>query len=192
MAAQVQEYREKLLDAVVETDEDLMARYLEGEELPAEDVAHALKDAVTRDELYPGRLRRRDEEPRHDRAARPARRGRAVAGEEGHDDRVRRREAGRVRLQDDRRPVRRAASAASASSPGRSPATRRSSIRARTRRSGSASCCCCRARSTSRPTQLVRRRHRRRREAEGRRRPATCSSTTRCPSSRRTSTSPSR
>jgi elongation factor G len=53
MSAQVQEYREKLLDAVVETNEELMARYLEGEELPAEDVARALKDAVTRDELYP-------------------------------------------------------------------------------------------------------------------------------------------
>ncbi len=53
MADQVAEYREKLLDAVVETDEDLMARYLEGEELPIEDIAHALKDAVTRDELYP-------------------------------------------------------------------------------------------------------------------------------------------
>ncbi len=53
MAAQVQEYREKLLDAVVETNEDLMARYLDGEELPAEDVAAALKNAVTRDELYP-------------------------------------------------------------------------------------------------------------------------------------------
>jgi len=53
MAAQVQEYREKLLDAVVETSEDLMARYLDGEELPAEDVAAALKGAVTRDELYP-------------------------------------------------------------------------------------------------------------------------------------------
>ena len=53
LAAQVQEYREKLLDAVVETNEDLMARYLEGEELPAADVAAALKDAVTRDELYP-------------------------------------------------------------------------------------------------------------------------------------------
>src|SRR5437763_3071863 len=53
MAAQVQEYREKLLDAVVETDEDLMARYLEGEELAVEDVASALKQAVTRDELYP-------------------------------------------------------------------------------------------------------------------------------------------
>ncbi|HEY2542353.1 MAG TPA: elongation factor G [Gaiellaceae bacterium] len=53
MAAQVQEHREKLLDAVVETNEELMARYLEGEELPAEAVAAALKNAVTRDELYP-------------------------------------------------------------------------------------------------------------------------------------------
>jgi elongation factor G len=53
MAELVQEHREKLLDAVVETNEDLMARYLDGEELPAEDVANALKDAVTRDELYP-------------------------------------------------------------------------------------------------------------------------------------------
>jgi elongation factor G len=53
MADLVAEYREKLLDAVVETDEALMARYLEGEELPAEAVAAALKDAVTRDELYP-------------------------------------------------------------------------------------------------------------------------------------------
>jgi elongation factor G len=53
LQAQVREYREKLLDAVVETNEELMARYLEGEELPAADVAAALKDAVTRDELYP-------------------------------------------------------------------------------------------------------------------------------------------
>ena len=53
MADVVQEHREKLLDAVVETDEELMARYLEGEELDAESVAHALKSAVTRDELYP-------------------------------------------------------------------------------------------------------------------------------------------
>jgi len=49
----VQEYREKLLDAVVETNEDLMARYLDGEELPAADVADALKGAVSRDEIYP-------------------------------------------------------------------------------------------------------------------------------------------
>ncbi|MBV8258936.1 MAG: elongation factor G [Actinobacteria bacterium] len=49
----VQEYREKLLDAVVETDEELMGRYLEGEELDPAAVAAALKTAVTKDELYP-------------------------------------------------------------------------------------------------------------------------------------------
>jgi elongation factor G len=53
MADQVAEYREKLLDAVVETDEALMERYLEGEELSPDEVAHALKDAVTRGELFP-------------------------------------------------------------------------------------------------------------------------------------------
>jgi elongation factor G len=53
LADQAAEYREKLLDAVVETDESLMERYLEGEELSAEEVAHALKDAVTRGELFP-------------------------------------------------------------------------------------------------------------------------------------------
>ena len=53
MADLVQEHREKLLDAVVETDEELMGRYLEGEELDPQAVADALKSAVTRDELYP-------------------------------------------------------------------------------------------------------------------------------------------
>ena len=53
LQAQVAEYREKLLDSVVETDEGLMERYLEGQELSDEEVAHALKDAVTRDEIYP-------------------------------------------------------------------------------------------------------------------------------------------
>jgi elongation factor G len=53
LSDQVQEYREKLLDAVVETDEGLMERYLEGQELSADEVAHALKDAVTRGELFP-------------------------------------------------------------------------------------------------------------------------------------------
>jgi elongation factor G len=53
MAATVEEYRTKLLDAVVETDETLMERYLGGEEIPAEDIAAALKNAVTRDEIYP-------------------------------------------------------------------------------------------------------------------------------------------
>jgi elongation factor G len=50
---QAAEYREKLLDAVVETDEALMERYLEGAELDAAEVASALKTAVTRGEVFP-------------------------------------------------------------------------------------------------------------------------------------------
>ena len=53
MAETVEEYRTKLLDAVVETDEALMERYLGGEEIAAADIAAALKNAVTRDEIYP-------------------------------------------------------------------------------------------------------------------------------------------
>jgi len=53
LADQVAEYREKLLDSVVETDEGLMERYLDGQELGAEEVAAALKTAVTRGELFP-------------------------------------------------------------------------------------------------------------------------------------------
>ncbi|MGN6800220.1 MAG: elongation factor G, partial [Gaiellaceae bacterium] len=46
-------YRTKLLDAVVETDEALMERSLGGEEIADADLANALKNAVTRDEIYP-------------------------------------------------------------------------------------------------------------------------------------------
>jgi len=53
LADQVAEYREKLLDSVVETDEALMERYLDGQELGDEEVASALKTAVTRGELFP-------------------------------------------------------------------------------------------------------------------------------------------
>src|SRR2546423_1359225 len=53
MADAVEKYRTQLLDSVVETDEGLMERHLDGEELGTEEVAHALKDAVTRGELFP-------------------------------------------------------------------------------------------------------------------------------------------
>jgi elongation factor G len=53
LADQAQAYRERLLDAVVETDEALMERYLEGEELDPHDVAAALKAAMTRGEVFP-------------------------------------------------------------------------------------------------------------------------------------------
>ncbi|HEX2304420.1 MAG TPA: GTP-binding protein, partial [Gaiella sp.] len=53
LADQVETYRTQLLDSVVETDEGLMERYLDGQELSDEEVAHALKDAVTRGEIFP-------------------------------------------------------------------------------------------------------------------------------------------
>jgi elongation factor G len=53
LADTVADYRTKLVDAVVETDEALMERYLGGEEISTEDIAAALKNAVTRDEIYP-------------------------------------------------------------------------------------------------------------------------------------------
>src|SRR5919106_3525804 len=53
MAGLAAEYREKLLDAVVETDEALMERYLNGQELDAAEVAAALKAAVTSGDVFP-------------------------------------------------------------------------------------------------------------------------------------------
>src|SRR5215218_3515572 len=53
MADQVEQYRTQLLDSVVETDEALMERYLDGQELSPEEVASAMKMAVTRGELFP-------------------------------------------------------------------------------------------------------------------------------------------
>ena len=53
MTALAQEYREKLLDEVVQTDDGLMERYLDGQELGLDEVAHALKDAVTRGIVFP-------------------------------------------------------------------------------------------------------------------------------------------
>src|SRR5215211_6533587 len=53
IAAQAAEYREKLVDAVVETDEALMERYLEEGEVSGDELASALKNAVVADELFP-------------------------------------------------------------------------------------------------------------------------------------------
>ena len=105
MADVAAEYREKLLDAVVETDEALMERYLGGEELDPTRLAAALKTAVTNDELYPvaaASRRRTSARTRCSTCSSRAcpRRREAVA------DRHRRRDRG-VRLQDRGRPVRR-------------------------------------------------------------------------------------
>jgi elongation factor G len=53
LAEQVAQYREQLIDTVVETDEALMERYLDAGQVDDEEVAKALKDAVTRGEIFP-------------------------------------------------------------------------------------------------------------------------------------------
>jgi len=53
VAAQAAQYREKLVEAVVETDEAVMERYLEGEEISGEELGTALKNAVLSGELFP-------------------------------------------------------------------------------------------------------------------------------------------
>jgi elongation factor G len=53
VAAQAGSYREQLVDAVVETDEALMERYLEEGEVSGEELAAALKNAVSKDDLFP-------------------------------------------------------------------------------------------------------------------------------------------
>ena len=53
IAAQAATYRDQLVDAVVETDEALMERYLEEGEVSGEELAAALKNAVSNDDLFP-------------------------------------------------------------------------------------------------------------------------------------------
>lgn len=53
MKAEAEAWRDKLLEAVADTDEDLMMMYLEGEEIPIEDVKKALRKATIAGELFP-------------------------------------------------------------------------------------------------------------------------------------------
>ena len=50
---QAQEYREKLVEAVAETDEDLMMKYLEGEEITNEELKAAIRKATINVEFFP-------------------------------------------------------------------------------------------------------------------------------------------
>ncbi|SEG11200.1 elongation factor G [Caloramator fervidus] len=49
----VEEYRSQLIEAVAETDEELMMKYLEGEELTEEEIKAALRKATISGELVP-------------------------------------------------------------------------------------------------------------------------------------------
>ena len=50
---QAEEYREKLIEAVAETDEDLMMKYLEGEEITNEELKAGIRKATINVEFFP-------------------------------------------------------------------------------------------------------------------------------------------
>ncbi|MFL5838245.1 MAG: elongation factor G [Solirubrobacteraceae bacterium] len=53
LAAQAQEYREKLMDEVSETSDSLMERYLDGEEISHDEIVAALKEGTNHGDLFP-------------------------------------------------------------------------------------------------------------------------------------------
>jgi elongation factor G len=53
LADRAAEYREKLIEAVAETDDDLMERYLGGEELSVEEIKRGIRKIVTERLAYP-------------------------------------------------------------------------------------------------------------------------------------------
>src|SRR3954470_15018149 len=53
LVAQAEEYREKLMDEVAEVHEDLMERYLEGEEISHTEIVDALKDGTNHGDIFP-------------------------------------------------------------------------------------------------------------------------------------------
>src|SRR4051794_30929839 len=53
LRAQAEEYREKLMDEVAEVHEDLMERYLEGEEISHDEIVQALKDGTNHGDIFP-------------------------------------------------------------------------------------------------------------------------------------------
>jgi elongation factor G len=53
LQAQAEEYREKLMDEVAENSDELMERYLEGEEISHDEIVVALKKGVSEGHLFP-------------------------------------------------------------------------------------------------------------------------------------------
>jgi elongation factor G len=53
LAAQAQEHREKLMDEVAENSDELMERYLEGEEIDHDEIVTVLKRGVTDGKIFP-------------------------------------------------------------------------------------------------------------------------------------------
>ena len=53
MKEKAEEYRNKMVEAIAETDEDLMMKYLEGEELTVDELKKALRKATIKNEIVP-------------------------------------------------------------------------------------------------------------------------------------------
>src|SRR3954470_21128164 len=53
MRATAEQYRENLMDEVAEVHEDLMERYLEGEEISHEEIVDSLKDGTNHGDIFP-------------------------------------------------------------------------------------------------------------------------------------------
>src|SRR5438270_7059006 len=53
LRAQAEEYREKLMDEVAENSDELMERYLEGEEIDHDETVTVLKQGVTEGTIFP-------------------------------------------------------------------------------------------------------------------------------------------
>jgi elongation factor G len=53
LQAQAGEYREKLMDEVAENSDELMERYLEGEEIDHDEIVRVLKQGVTAGQIFP-------------------------------------------------------------------------------------------------------------------------------------------
>ncbi len=53
MKEEAEEYRQVMLEAVAETDDDLMMKYLEGEEITIEEIKGAIRKAVVTNKMFP-------------------------------------------------------------------------------------------------------------------------------------------
>jgi len=53
MAGSVEEYREQLMDAVAENDDDVMEKYLDGQAISDDEMYHALKAGVAAGKIFP-------------------------------------------------------------------------------------------------------------------------------------------
>ena len=53
MADEAKAWRDKMLESVAECDEDLMMLYLEGEEIPAEEIKRVIRKQTIKGEMYP-------------------------------------------------------------------------------------------------------------------------------------------